>query len=95
MDIFIGIVIMLILLCGVVVSVKAASKRGRNHNNDAVYRDNYRYRQERNEQAEEKRLEFPVGEDTAEPANLVQEEIEGEFEAEQNSVVAPGEDIPK
>ena len=51
--IFIGSIILLILLCGVVVSTKAISKRGRNDQSDAVYRDNYRYRNQYREEKDD------------------------------------------
>ena len=80
--IFIGSIILLILLCGVVVSTKAISKRGRNDQSDAVYRDNYRYRN-------------PEEQTTESAENNVEEESEDNLNGESTTVIAPGEDIKK
>ena len=53
MAIFIGSIILLILLCSVAVSAKAISKRNRDDQSDAVYRDNYRYRNQYREDSDD------------------------------------------
>lgn len=98
MSIFIGSIILLILLCGVVVSTKAISKRGRNNQSDAVYRDNYRYR---NQYREEKDASVPIETSITEEQMTesvvinVEEEPEENVNSEFTTVIAPGEDIKK
>lgn len=95
--IFIGSIILLILLCGVVVSTKAISKRGNNDQSDAVYRDNYRYRnQYREEKDDFISTESSVTEEqTAESVENNVEESEDNLNEEPTTVIAPGEDIKK
>ena len=95
--IFIGSIILLILLCGVVVSTKAISKRDRNDQSDAVYRDNYRYRnQYREEKDDFISIESSPEEQTTESVeNNVEEESEDNLNEEPTTVIAPGEDIKK
>ena len=91
--IFIGSIILLILLCGVVVSTKAISKRGRNDQSDAVYRDNYRYRN----QYREEKDDFVSIESSSpeEQTTESEEESEDNLNGESTTVIAPGEDIKK
>ena len=96
--IFIGSIILLILLCGVVVSTKAISKRDRNDQSDAVYRDNYRYRnQDREEKDDFISIESssPEEQTTESVENNVEEESEDNLNEETTTVIAPGEDIKK
>ena len=100
MSVFIGCVILLILFCGVVFSAKAISKRSGKDQSDAVYRDNYRYRnqcrEEREDAAFTERAEpAETEEQTAEPAPHGGEEEEEPAEQEEKTVTAPGEDIKK
>lgn len=98
MAIFIGSIILLILLCGVVVSTKSISKRNRNDQSDAIYRDNYRYR---NQYREEKDDSLPIEssvteEQTIESVDInTEEESEDNLDVEPTTVIAPGEDIKK
>lgn len=96
MAIFIGSIILLILLCGVVVSTKSISKRNRNDQSDAVYRDNYRnqYREEKDDSVP---IESSVTEEqTIESVDInTEEESEDNLDAEPTTVIAPGEDIKK
>lgn len=98
MAIFIGSIILLILLCGVVVSTKAISKRGRSNQSDAVYRDNYRYRnQYREEKDDSVSIESSIIEEQAVESVEInpEEESEDNLDAESITVIAPGEDIKK
>ena len=92
--IFIGSIILLILLCGVVVSTKAISKRGRNDQSDAVYRDNYRYREEKDDFVSIE-SSSPEEQTTESAENNVEEESEDNLNGESTTVIAPGEDIKK
>lgn len=96
--IFIGSIILLILLCGVVVSTKAISKRGRNDQSDAVYRDNYRYRNQYREEKDDFvsiESSSPEEQTTESAENNVEEESEDNLNGESTTVIAPGEDIKK
>ena len=96
--IFIGSIIQLILLCGVVDSTKAISKRGRNDQSDAVYRDNYRYRNQYREEKDDFvsiESSSPEEQTTESAENNVEEESEDNLNGESTTVIAPGEDIKK
>ena len=98
MAIFIGTIILLILLCGVVVSTKAISKRSKEDQSDAVYRDNYRYRdQYREEKDDSDSIELSLTEEqTVEfTENNAEDESEDNLSAESITVIAPGEDMKK
>ncbi|MEE0252366.1 MAG: hypothetical protein UEE41_03090 [Acutalibacteraceae bacterium] len=98
MVIFIGSIILLILLCSVVVSAKAISKRNRDDQSDAVYRDNYRYRNQYGEDSDDSiSIESSESEEsTTESVKInMEEESEDYFSAESTTVIAPGEDIKK
>ena len=96
--IFIGRIILLILLFVVVVSTKAISKRGRNDQSDAVYRDNYRYRNQYREEKDDFvsiESSSPEEQTTESAENNVEEESEDNLNGESTTVIAPGEDIKK
>ena len=96
--IFIGSIILLILLCGVVVSTKAISKRYRKDQSDAVYRDNYRYRNQYREEKDDFisiESSSPEEQTTESVENNVEEESEDNLNEEPTTVIAPGEDIKK
>lgn len=98
MAIFIGSIILLILLCSVVVSAKAISKRNRDDQSDAVYRDNYRYRNQYREDSDDSiSIESSESEEsTTESVKInMEEESEDYFSAKSTTVIAPGEDIKK
>ena len=87
--IFIGSIILLILLCGVVVSTKAISKRGRNDQSDAVYRDNYRYRNQYREEKDDFvsiESSSPEEQTTESAENNVEEESEDNLNGESTTV---------
>ena len=91
--IFIGSIILLILLCGVVVSTKAISKRGRNDQSD-----NYRYRNQYREEKDDFvsiESSSPEEQTTESAENNVEEESEDNLNGESTTVIAPGEDIKK
>ena len=86
------------MLCGVVVSTKAISKRDRNDQSDAVYRDNYRYRNQYREEKDDFvsiESSFPEEQTTESAENNVEEESEDNLNGESINVIAPGEDIKK
>ena len=92
------VIILLILLCGVVVSTKAISKRDRNDQSDAVYRDNYRYRNQYREEKDDFisiESSSPEEQTTESVENNVEEESEDNLNEEPTTVIAPGEDIKK
>ena len=98
MAIFIGSIILLILLCSVAVSAKAISKRNRDDQSDAVYRDNYRYRNQYREDSDDSiSIESSESEEsTTESVKFkMEEESEDYVSAESTTVIAPGEDIKK
>ena len=81
--IFIGSIILLILLCGVVVSTKAISKRDRNDQSDA--KDDFISIESSS----------PEEQTTESVENNVEEESEDNLNEEPTTVIAPGEDIKK
>lgn len=98
MVLLICIIIILIMLCGAVVSTKAVSGRNKNDSTDAVYRDNYRYRNQYREEKEDCiKVDLPDEEEQIEEPTVPQttDELDEKQEAEQQPVIAPGEDIKK
>lgn len=97
MILLIGIIVILIMLCGAVVSTKAISKRSKDDATDEVYRDNYRYRNQYREDKEDAvNIDLPKEEEIEETAQQpIIDEVEEKQESEQKTVVAPGEDIKK